>query len=50
VVEAAGGRVVKLDGQDLRYNTKADILNPGFLVYGDASRDWPALFAGRAGS
>lgn len=50
VVEAAGGRVVKLDGQDLRYNTKADILNPAFLVYGDANRDWPALFAGRAGS
>jgi 3'(2'), 5'-bisphosphate nucleotidase len=45
VVEAAGGRVVKLDGQDLRYNTKADILNPAFLVYGDTGRDWTQEFS-----
>jgi 3'(2'), 5'-bisphosphate nucleotidase len=45
VVEAAGGRVVTLDGQPLRYNTKEDILNPHFLVFGDRNRDWPSLFA-----
>jgi 3'(2'), 5'-bisphosphate nucleotidase len=40
VVEAAGGAVVKLDGAPLEYNTKPDLLNPHFLVYGDRSRDW----------
>jgi 3'(2'), 5'-bisphosphate nucleotidase len=44
VVEAAGGQVVRLaDGQALSYNTKADILNPEFLAYGDPAcyRNWP---------
>jgi 3'(2'), 5'-bisphosphate nucleotidase len=44
VVEAAGGQVVRIaDGQALQYNTKADILNPEFLAYGDAAcyRNWP---------
>ena len=40
VVEAAGGAVVKPDGSPLDYNTKAELLNPHFLVYGDRSRDW----------
>ncbi|MFC4310329.1 3'(2'),5'-bisphosphate nucleotidase CysQ [Steroidobacter flavus] len=40
VVEAAGGVVVKTNGERLRYNTKADLLNPHFLVYGDRGRDW----------
>ncbi|HEY4368338.1 MAG TPA: 3'(2'),5'-bisphosphate nucleotidase CysQ [Steroidobacteraceae bacterium] len=40
VVEAAGGAVVTLDGKPLRYNTKADLLNPSFMVYGDGGRDW----------
>ena len=40
VVEAAGGRVLKTDGQRLRYNTKAEVLNPHFLVSGDPTRDW----------
>ncbi|MDJ0926470.1 MAG: 3'(2'),5'-bisphosphate nucleotidase CysQ [Gammaproteobacteria bacterium] len=42
VVECAGGYVVDLDGQPLQYNTKADVLNPFFLVYGDPNRDWVA--------
>jgi 3'(2'), 5'-bisphosphate nucleotidase len=33
VVEAAGGRVVTLDGQLLRYN-KENLLNPHFVVMG----------------
>lgn len=40
VVEAAGGRVIKTNGERLPYNTKADLLNPHFLVYGDHKRDW----------
>ncbi|MGB5211281.1 MAG: 3'(2'),5'-bisphosphate nucleotidase CysQ [Gammaproteobacteria bacterium] len=42
VVEAAGGKVVDTSGSDLRYNTKDEYLNPFFIVYGDASRDWTA--------
>ena len=40
VVEAAGGTVIKTDGEQLRYNTKPELLNPHFLVFGDRSRDW----------
>jgi 3'(2'), 5'-bisphosphate nucleotidase len=40
VVEAAGGRVIQTNGASLRYNTKPDLLNPHFLVFGDGSRDW----------
>jgi 3'(2'), 5'-bisphosphate nucleotidase len=44
VVEAAGGRVVRLpDLSAMRYNTKADLLNPDFIACGDASLldRWP---------
>ena len=37
IIEAAGGSVVKLDGEPLRYNTKDSLLNPHFLVFGDPS-------------
>lgn len=47
IVEAAGGAVVTLDGTPLRYNTKAELLNPHFLVFGDSSRDWVGLFSDR---
>lgn len=40
VVEAAGGAVVDLEGEPLRYNTRDSLLNPHFLVFGDRSRDW----------
>ena len=43
VVEQAGGSVVELDGKPLSYNTKAEILNPWFMVIGAADRDWLAL-------
>ncbi|NND45591.1 MAG: 3'(2'),5'-bisphosphate nucleotidase CysQ [Xanthomonadales bacterium] len=45
VVEAAGGQVTRLDGSPLRYNTKDELLNPHFLVFGDDSRDWARLMA-----
>lgn len=40
VVEAAGGRVVDVKLDALRYNTKENILNPFFYVIGDPSHDW----------
>ncbi|MCG8370567.1 MAG: 3'(2'),5'-bisphosphate nucleotidase CysQ [Proteobacteria bacterium] len=43
VVEQAGGRVVTLDGKPMKYNAKADILNPFFCVIGSVDRDWLAL-------
>ena len=43
VVSAAGGTVVQADGSVLRYNAKDNILNPHFLVYADASRDWLSM-------
>jgi 3'(2'), 5'-bisphosphate nucleotidase len=48
VVLAAGGSVVTLDNSPLQYNLKASLLNPEFLVFADAERDWAALFANRA--
>jgi 3'(2'), 5'-bisphosphate nucleotidase len=49
LVEAAGGAVVKLDGTPLRYNTKPELLNPHFLVYGDVARDWAQVFRSKLG-
>ncbi len=43
VASAAGATVVQLDGQPLRYNTRAELLNPFFVVHADPSRDWLAL-------
>lgn len=40
VVEAAGGQVVDLNGQPLRYNQKESLLNPHFLVFGDQNHNW----------
>jgi 3'(2'), 5'-bisphosphate nucleotidase len=45
VVSAAGGQVVTLDGQPLRYNCKETLRNPEFLVFADSGRDWLSLFA-----
>ncbi len=43
VVEGAGGRVLRLDGQPLAYNTKPELLNPDFVAFGPAATDWLAL-------
>jgi 3'(2'), 5'-bisphosphate nucleotidase len=40
VVEAAGGKVVKIDGSPLDYNSKEAYLNPHFFVFGDPQRGW----------
>jgi len=48
VLEQAGGCVIELDGQTLRYNAKESLLNPDFLACGDASVDWAGLLRGPA--
>jgi 3'(2'), 5'-bisphosphate nucleotidase len=48
VVEAAGGRLVDLEGRPLRYNTGPEVLNPHFVAYGDPGRNWLELL--RTGS
>ncbi len=45
VVEAAGGSVLDLDLQALRYNQKESILTPGFYVLGDNLRVWEPLLS-----
>jgi 3'(2'), 5'-bisphosphate nucleotidase len=45
VVLEAGGCVVDLNGAPLRYNARANLINPSFLAYADRSRDWPALLS-----
>ena len=40
VLEAAGGVVLTLDGQPLRYNSKEILLNPDFIALGDADLPW----------
>ncbi len=46
VVEAAGGSVLGLDGNPLRYNCRDSLLSPHFLAVGDAHNAlWPALLA-----
>jgi 3'(2'), 5'-bisphosphate nucleotidase len=48
VLAGAGGVVVTLAGEPLRYNAKDDLRNPHFVAYADRSRDWLALLAGGA--
>lgn len=43
VLEEAGGHLTDTRGKRLRYNTKESLLNPHFLAFGDASRNWPEL-------
>ncbi len=40
IVEEAGGRVTDTRMQILRYNSKAELLNPHFFVSGDPEQDW----------
>ena len=46
VVLEAGGCVVDLAGQPLRYNVRDDVTNPSFIAYADRTRDWAALLRG----
>jgi 3'(2'), 5'-bisphosphate nucleotidase len=40
VLECAGGAVLALDGEALRYNSKDSLLNPHFLALGDTALPW----------
>jgi 3'(2'), 5'-bisphosphate nucleotidase len=40
VLEEAGGSVVDLAGQRIRYNTRDNLVNPEFLAVGDIGFDW----------
>ena len=40
VVEQAGGHLTDLQMQPLRYNAKASLINPYFLVFGDTNKNW----------
>lgn len=46
IVEEAGGHLLDWKLQPLRYNMKADLINPSFLVIGDPNHDWAALLNG----
>ena len=40
ILESAGGSMIDLDGQPIRYNTKNGLLNPHFLAFGDPEKNW----------
>lgn len=40
IVEEAGGMMIDLTFQPLRYNTKESLLNPPLFIVGDPSYDW----------
>ena len=42
VVEQAGGHVTTIEMKPLTYNTKDDLLNPWFFVFGKTWTDWSA--------
>jgi 3'(2'), 5'-bisphosphate nucleotidase len=48
VLAAAGGEVLDLEGQPLAYNTREGLLNPSFIAFGPADRDWLGLLVPRA--
>jgi 3'(2'), 5'-bisphosphate nucleotidase len=43
ILRAAGGELVDLQFKPLRYNQKAELLNPSFLGLGDPSFDWRSI-------
>jgi len=43
IVEEAGGRVVDLQGEPLRYNARDTLINSSFAAWADGRRDWLAL-------
>lgn len=44
VVVGAGGRVIRADGQPLRYDNTEQLINPWFIACGRSDMDWPDLF------
>jgi len=44
ILEAAGGALIDLDGQALRYNLRPSLKNPPFMALSPAGFDWRELF------
>ncbi len=44
VLEEAGGKIIDLQGRELRYNTKPSLLNPEFMAIGDTKHNWLSYF------
>jgi 3'(2'), 5'-bisphosphate nucleotidase len=42
IVEQAGGALVDLNGERMRYNLRSETIMPGFIACGDRSQDWLA--------
>jgi 3'(2'), 5'-bisphosphate nucleotidase len=40
ILEEAGGRLMDMQGNEFRYNTKPSVLNSEFMAVGDWRRDW----------
>ena len=49
VLEAAGGAVLGMDGEPLRYNRGPALLNPDFIALGDPGLPWKAWIDGLDG-
>lgn len=45
ILEEAGGIVMQISGEPLRYNTKAELENPSFLAVADKHADWSGWLA-----
>ena len=45
ILAEAGGAVLDLDGNPLRYNQKESLINPSFIAVGDPSRAWARQLA-----
>ena len=43
ILTAAGGKIIDVSGEELRYNTRVSLLNPWFLAIGDLTTDWLGL-------
>lgn len=40
ILQQAGGRILDLNGMELRYNGKSSLLNPEFIAVGDIEHEW----------
>lgn len=47
IVQEAGGAMCDTSGKPLTYNLRETLLNPEFIVYGDASVDWLGFINGK---
>lgn len=46
ILEEAGGRLMDLELNPLRYNTKDSLINPAFIAVGDPRHDWRSYLPG----